>query len=173
MSAESNQQVITYYLEMVSPDALVAKPTVSDLDIKQVVVPQFQFNRFLYQFVGEAWEWTDKLSWSDQQWQELVDSEQHQTWVAYYQGAIAGYFELLRDGDSVEILYFGLAPQFIGQGMGGYLLSHAIESAWRWQGVERVWVHTCSLDHPNALKNYQARGFKVYHTEVETYSEGP
>lgn len=161
------EQVTTYYLEMLSPDALIAKPPVDGLEIRSVEVPQFQFNRFLYQLIGEVWQWTDKLSWTDEQWTALVDSENHQTWVAYYQGAIAGYYELTKEGESVEILYFGLAPQFIGKGFGGYLLSSAIQSAWNWEGVERVWVHTCSLDHPNALANYQARGFSLYKTEVE------
>jgi GNAT superfamily N-acetyltransferase len=96
-----------------------------------------------------------------------VESDQHQTWVAYQQGAIAGYFELHRQGDEVEILYFGLAPQFIGKGLGGFLLSEAIAKAWQWQGANRVWVHTCTLDHPHALKNYQARGFRIYKEEVE------
>lgn len=167
MSAEPTEQVTTYYLEMTSPESLIAKAPVAGLDIKKVEIPQFQYNRFLYQLIGDAWEWTDKLSWSDQQWQQLVESDLHQTWVAYYQGAIAGYFELLREENSVEILYFGLSPQFIGKGMGGFLLSHAIDTAWNWDGTKRVWVHTCTLDHPNALKNYQARGFEIYKTEQE------
>jgi GNAT superfamily N-acetyltransferase len=87
--------------------------------------------------------------------------------VAYHQGAIAGYYELLRDADgAVEILYFGLAEAFFGQGFGGPLLTHALQSAWTWPGTTRVWVHTCSLDHPSALANYQARGLQIYCEEV-------
>ena len=67
----------------------------------------------------------------------------------------------------VEIAYFGLAPRFIGKGFGGYLLSHAIKSAWAWEGTRRVWVHTCTLDHPTALQNYKARGLEVYKVGTE------
>jgi len=67
----------------------------------------------------------------------------------------------------VEILYFGLAEAFFGQGFGGPLLTHALQSAWAWPGTTKVWVHTCSLDHPSALANYQARGLRIYREEVE------
>jgi len=177
-SGDTSTQVTTYYLEMTRPDAhqsaqLKDPSREHDIDVRCIEMPQFQFNRFLYQLVGEAWQWTDKLAWSDQQWRELVESPDHQTWVAYFKGAVLGYFELNRAGNDVEILYFGLAPQFIGQGMGGYLLSKAIDAAWHWTSstslseVDRVWVHTCSLDHPSALVNYEARGFNVYKTEIE------
>ncbi len=163
----SNKPVVTSYLEMTSVDDLCPKAQISALEVNMSGVDQYQFNRFLYQFVGESWGWTDKLSWSDEQWQALVESESHQTWVAYCHGGIAGYYELLRDGDDVEILYFGLTEQFIGKGLGGDLLTRAIQSAWCWSGVSRVWVHTCTLDHPSALSNYQKRGFRVYKEEVE------
>jgi ribosomal protein S18 acetylase RimI-like enzyme len=155
----------TYYLEMTDPAAHRAKPAPADLQISECRIKQFRFNRFLYQLIGEPWAWTDKLSWSDAQWRELVESPGHRTWVAYHQGAIAGYYELSKQGRDVEILYFGLAPEFFGQGFGGALLSHAIESAWAWEGCERVWVHTCTFDHPSALANYQARGLRLYHEE--------
>ena len=64
-------------------------------------------------------------------------------------------------------MYFGLGVRFIGKGMGGYLLSQANEKAWLLENTQRVWVHTCSLDHPSALKNYQARGFSIFKTEIE------
>jgi len=157
----------TYYLEMRSPAQLRAKPPLEDLHIVECRIKQFQFNRFLYQLVGEPWAWTDKLSWSDAQWRALVEQANHRTWVAYHQGAIAGYYELLRGEDgAVEILYFGLAAAFFGQGFGGALLTHALQSAWAWAGTERVWVHTCTLDHPGALANYQARGLQLYRQEV-------
>jgi len=102
------------------------------------------------------------------QWKEFAENENLRTWVAYYKGSPAGYYELQQqdDGD-VEIAYFGLAPKFIGKGFGGYLLSQAIESAWDWKGTKRVWVHTCTLDHPSALQNYKARGLEVYRVETE------
>jgi len=157
-----------FHLEMLSPGQLRPKPEVPGLEVKEAELKQFRFNRYLYQLVGEQWQWTDMLSWSDAQWQEHAESDTLRTWVAYYRGSIAGYYELQRQThNTVELLYFGLAPGFIGQGFGGYLLSHAISSAWAWGDVDRVWVHTCSLDHPSALRNYQARGFELFQTETQ------
>lgn len=159
--------VTTYYLEMLSPSELRKKPVPNGMAVCESRIPQFQVNRFLYRFVGEAWRWTDRSEWTEQAWRDLVESEDHRTWIATYQGSVAGYYELRRRPESgVEILYFGLAPPFIGHGLGGYLLTHAVESAWSWEGAHRVWVHTCSLDHPGALANYEARGFRLYRSET-------
>lgn len=156
----------TFYLEMHGPEQLRGKPLPEGLSVVECRIKQFQFNRFLYQLVGEPWAWTDKLSWSDAQWRELVEQPCHRTWVAYYQGVVAGYYELMSAADgSVEILYFGLAEAFLGRGFGGPLLTHAITSAWSWPGTKRVWVHTCTYDHPSALANYQARGLQLYREE--------
>ncbi|MDX1415122.1 MAG: GNAT family N-acetyltransferase [Candidatus Promineifilaceae bacterium] len=159
--------VTTYYLEMRSPEALIGKADPGDLKIVESEVKQYQFNRFLYQLVGESWQWTDKLSWSTEEWIAYAENDNLRTWVAYHRGTPAGYYELQRQekGD-VEIAYFGLAPQFIGRGLGGFLLSEAIRSAWALDGTERVWVHTCTLDHPRALQNYQARGMEIFRLET-------
>ncbi|HLD66281.1 MAG TPA: GNAT family N-acetyltransferase [Pseudomonas sp.] len=162
-----DEREITYYLDMQHPEQLRSKPLPADLNVVECRIKQFPLNRFLYQLVGGPWGWTDKLGWSDAQWCALVDSDRHRTWVAYHQGAIAGYYELLRGDDgAVELLYFGLAEAFLGQGFGGPLLSHALQAAWAWPGTRRVWVHTCSLDHPSALANYRARGMQLYREEV-------
>lgn len=162
-----SQPYTTYYLEMTRAEQLRAKEPRSELQIVECEEPQGAFNRFLYQLVGSAWEWGDLDDWDDAQWQAMVENPAHRTWVAYHRGAIAGYYELLRpDGHNTEIRYFGLAPQFLDRGFGGALLSHAITSAWQWPGTERVWVHTCTFDHPAALANYQARGMRVYQEEI-------
>ena len=161
------QSFTTYYLEMTAEEQLLAKPQRNDLQIVECEEPQGAFNRYLYQLVGSDWEWGDLDGWSDEQWQAQVEKPEHRTWVAYHRGAIAGYYELFRpDGRNTEIRYFGLAPQFLDRGFGGALLSHAILSAWQWPGTERVWVHTCTFDHPVALANYQARGMRVYKEEI-------
>ena len=162
--------VTTYYLEMNSPDELrQAKGNVGhseeDFCIYEAKVKQYEVNRFLYQFIGGAWDWKDKLNWNDDTWQEFAEAPNLRTWVAYVDASIAGYYELHRVDNDVEILYFGLAPRFIGQGLGGSMLTHAVTSAWNWGDVKRVWVHTCTLDHPSALENYKARGFKIYKEE--------
>lgn len=156
-------QVTTIYLQMNAASELRARLS-SDPHflVREAVLPQWQLNRFLYFLVGEQWAWEDKRRWSDRQWQEYVGSECLRTFIAFHKGNIAGYYELYRDqARAVEIVYFGLTPQFFGRGLGAALLTDAIERAWEWE-AQRVWVHTCTLDHPAALKNYEARGMTVY-----------
>ena len=123
-------------------------------------------NRFLYALVGADWRWTDKSPWTDAQWREYAEADQMRTFLAFLDGSIAGYYELHREpvGD-VEIAIFGLAPKFVGKGYGGALLTDALEQAW---GMKpgRVWLHTCTEDHPSALPNYLARGMIVYKSEA-------
>jgi GNAT superfamily N-acetyltransferase len=159
-------EVTTTYLHMTSGGQLRARRA-SDprFAVRETAVRQWQLNRFLYLFVGEPWAWIDKRQWSDGQWQSHVDSDDLRTFVGFLDASIVGYYELHRDEtQAVEIAYFGLAPDFIGRGFGGALLTDAIERAWAWD-AQRVWVHTCSLDHPAALKNYQDRGMVIYDQE--------
>jgi GNAT superfamily N-acetyltransferase len=162
-------EVITYHLEMNSISELNEKSEPNGLSVVEAEVDAFQFNRFLYQYVGAPWRWTDKLSLADEEWKAYVDDPNLKTWVAYFKGSIAGYFELqARANGTTEIMYFGLAEQFIGKGFGGYLLSQSIKKAWDIASTKRVYVHTCTLDHASALSNYKARGFKVYKTETDS-----
>jgi ribosomal protein S18 acetylase RimI-like enzyme len=160
--------VTTHYLEMTDPRALRPKAFGrGDLLIRRAETPCPELNRFLYTAVGGDWYWIDRLPWTYRQWLDYVSRPELQTWVAYLAGTPAGYFELEAQADAnVEIAYFGLLPQFLGQGLGGPLLTAAVERAWA-MGAARVWLHTCTLDHPTALANYQARGFRIYKTEVE------
>ena len=152
----------TWYLEMNSRDDFVPKPMKHpDCEIRECQIKCFQVNRFLYQYVGQPWQWTDKLAWSDQQWKDYGENDNLRLWIAYYRGSPAGYFELKKQNGDVEIAYFGLAQGFIGKGLGAGLLTAAINEAWNWQ-AGRVCVNTCSLDHPHALNNYQARGFRIF-----------
>ncbi len=160
-------EVTTYYLEMKSEDSLIEKNKSQNLQIVEAEIKEYKLNLFLYQLVGENWGWKDKLSLSIEDWKKYAESENVRTWVAYWKGSIAGYYELEKQPDgNVEIAYFGLAPNFIGKEFGGYLLSQAIKSAWTLQDTKRVWVHTCSLDHKSALDNYLARGFQLYREET-------
>jgi GNAT superfamily N-acetyltransferase len=160
-------EVTTTYLQMTTAADLRPQKSRDPLfDVREAMVPQWQVNRFLYCLVGEQWAWIDKRSWTDEQWKSYVASEQLRTFVALFGGSIAGYYELHRDdARAVEIVYFGLAPEFIGRGLGGALLSDAISRAWAWD-ASRVWVHTCTHDHPAALANYQSRGMQIYHRET-------
>ena len=158
--------ITTTYLEMTACDQLRPKKTTdARFRVLETSVKQWQFNRFLYLLVGEDWAWRDKLAWSDERWNSYVEADGLKTCVAYYDGSPAGYFELFTQEAEIEIAYLGLAPQFIGRGLGGPLLTHAIEEAWG-LNPKRVWVHTCTLDHPSALKNYQSIGMVVFKTET-------
>lgn len=161
-------QVTIYFLEMNDQaEFRGSSRSHPDAVIQRAEVPNPEFNRFLYSAVGGEWHWHERLRWSYTQWMQWLDRPEQETWVAYVRGTPAGYIDLERQPTgSVEIAYFGLLPQFIGQGLGGQLLSFGIQRAWD-MGASRVWVHTCSLDHPSALKNYQARGLNLYHEETK------
>lgn len=156
----------TYYLEITSFDQIRDRSLPSNVALTEIEIDQPQFNKFLYQLVGSGWQWVDKLKLSDEQWQQDICRKELRTWVLYYSGAIAGYFELEKQANDVEVRYFGLAPEFIGQGLGGGLLSSALKHAWNWGDTNRIWVHTCDLDHPNALNNYKKAGFVHYRTQT-------
>ncbi len=159
-------QTINYYLEMTSNNQLRKKTKPQGLHIVEAEEKEYRFNRYLYHLVGEVWNWTDRYKFSDKQWQSYAESEDVKTFVAYIKGSIAGYYELQKHPKGhVQIVYFGLAPRFIGNGFGGYMLSHALTTAWSWKDTERVWLYTCNTDHPNALDNYKARGLRLFKTE--------
>lgn len=158
--------IVTWYLQMHAPEALrpAAQPE-GDVAIRLAQRPLPALSRFLYSAVGGHWYWRDRLGWSYARWMQYLDRPEVQTWVLYEAGTPAGYIELEKQpGDDVEIAYFGLMREFLGRGLGGHLLSVGIERAWA-MGAGRVWVHTCTLDGPWALHNYQARGLSVYKEE--------
>lgn len=154
------------YLEMLSPAELRPAPAPREpVTISRQDPPDPEVNRQLYVSVGQDWRWIDRLVWTDDQWTAYVHAPDLETWVMRVNGAPAGYFELEVPRDrNAQIKYFGLVPGFVGRGLGGYLLTMAVRRAWE-SGAKRVWLHTSSLDHPNALANYLARGFRVYDTE--------
>lgn len=160
--------VTTWHLEMRKRAKLQAARAPAELpQILRAEIPVPELNRFLYTYVGSAWHWRDRLPWTLAQWQHWLDRPVVQTWVMYLRGTPAGYVELEKQADdAVEIAYFGVAAPFLGRGLGGHLLSCGIERAWD-MGAARVWVHTCSLDHPAALANYRARGMVVFREETE------
>ncbi|MEO0985629.1 MAG: GNAT family N-acetyltransferase [Cyanobacteria bacterium J06639_14] len=160
-------ELTTWELEMLDREQL--RPKIiqhPSLTIQQAEVPCPEFSRFLYASVGGDWYWSDRLTWTYEQWDTYLKHRNVETWVAYVSGTPAGYCELEAQSEgNIEIVYFGLLRQFIGQGLGGHLLTVGIEQAWN-MGANRVWVHTCSLDGPHALKNYESRGFTLYNTKV-------
>lgn len=163
----SRRPVTTWFLELRARDALRRAPVPQPApQILRAALPSPALNRFLYTSVGGAWHWHDRLAWDWARWMQWLDRPALQTWVMYVEGTPAGYFELEKQADDdVELAYFGIAPAFLGRKLGGHLLTVAIEQAWA-MSAQRVWVHTCSLDHPAALANYRARGMMLYREET-------
>ncbi|MFE0178563.1 GNAT family N-acetyltransferase [Streptomyces sp. NPDC059002] len=172
--------VITWTLRMSSPDRL--RPARSDVPmrVERSQVPSVDLSRALYAAVGSQVCWTDRFSWDHETWQAWVHRESLGTWIATVHGTVSGFFELeVQPGGAVEIVLFGLLPQFHGQGLGGALLTACVELAWRggvdWGGpgaepASYVYLRTSSLDHRHAVRNYLARGFE--RAESETADKG-
>lgn len=159
--------VTTYYLEMNDPRELRPKrSTRDDVTLSLIHPPMPELNRFFYTAVGADWYWLDRLPWTYARWRAYLSRPELETWMLAVAGTPAGYFELEKQPEAnVEICYFGLLPAFVGAGLGGHLLTCAIERGFA-MGARRVWVHTCTQDHPQALANYQARGLRLYKEET-------
>lgn len=166
-------EVTTTYLEMLDPTWLrPALHSPISIEINPVKLPCPELSRFFYTAVGGDWYWLDRLDWTYDDWLTYLDRPQLETWIATASTIPAGYFELEQQPQAtIELIYFGLLPQFIGQGIGSYCLTAAIQRAWE-MNASRVWLHTCTLDHPNALETYQRRGFRIYNTDI-TYEDLP
>jgi GNAT superfamily N-acetyltransferase len=160
-------EVVRTYLELRSPEQL--RPARFVDPAVRVVCREAIENahyRRLYETVGAPWHWTDRNQWSEEKLASHLARAVISVWECVVDDASAGFFELEQHADgSVEIAYFGLAPPFIGRGLGKALLSRAAEEAWA-LGAERVWLHTCTLDSPRALPNYEARGFTPFKRET-------
>ena len=137
-----------------------------ECNIVHIKKPDFQLNKFLYKQIGKDHRWIDRLSWSDQAWQNYLNDKDVETYVLEVKNEVAGYFEKIfhPETNDVEIAYFGVLKDYREKNYGGYLLSNAIKISFK-KDINRVWVHTCTLDHKNALKNYLARGMKIFKEE--------
>ena len=163
-----SKQIERNYLEISSLKELKECKAISDIySVKNVEPADFQLNRFFYKQVGKKHNWVDRLVWSEKQWIEYTSDKKVKTFVLKKDNDLVGYFELIihEDENEVEIAYLGLLEEYQNQNLGSFLLSSAIKNSFSNQ-IKRVWVHTCSLDHKNALKNYIARGMKVFKTET-------
>ena len=161
-------EVVVTDLEMTDPAALRPgrEPDVVP-DLVRAGRPSPELARFFYRGVGGDWYWVDRIGWTFDEWLAWVSAPGRELWTCWVDGVPAGYFELDPQDDGVELAYFGLLPAFAGLGLGGWLLTRAVERAWELDGVRRVWVHTCTLDGPHALANYEARGLVPFASHVE------
>ena len=158
------------YLEINSLNDLIEKNNISKrYSIEFLKKPDFQINKFFYKNVGKKHEWVDRLIWTEKQWIEYVSDKNVKTFILKDNDEFAGYFELIlhKDKNEVEIAYLGLLEEYLNQKLGSYILSTAIKESFIFN-PKRVWVHTCSLDHKNALNNYISRGMKIFKKEIIT-----
>ena len=154
-----------WYLEITEEEEFIPSEVVTNLSLEPT--DDAAINTQFYREVGGDWQWVDRLNWTDNQWEKWVSRENLRTWITHLGAEAAGYVEIeIQEGGNIEIVYFGLLPLMIGKGIGGGVLSLAIREAWKIKGTQRVWLHTCSEDHPHALGNYEKRGFRLFKTEV-------
>ena len=162
------KEVKRNYLEINSLQDLKEgnKPT-NDYSLHLIDPINFQLNKFFYKSIGKNHNWIDRLSWSEENWIKYVSSENVRTYVFKFKDDLVGFFELIfhLEKKETEIAYFGILEEYQNKKLGSYLLSEAIKKSFQ-KNVHRVWVHTCSLDHKNALNNYVSRGMKIFKTET-------
>ena len=156
------------YLEIKSLNELAEVSKSLDVySINFLDPPNFQLNKFFYKNIGKDHYWVDRLVWSEKEWIDYVSNEKVSTYILRKEKDVCGYFELIfhKDKNEFEIAYLGLLKEYHNKKLGSFLLSFAIKKCFE-KNINRVWVHTCSLDHDNALKNYLSRGMKIYKRET-------
>ena len=163
-----NKKVDRNYLEIQSLDDLVESKSPSDEFLVKLINPaNFQLNKFFYKNIGKKHRWVDRLVWTDKQWIDYTVDKKVKTYVLKKQEDLVGYYELIShlDQKETEIAYFGILEEYQNQKLGSFLLTSAIKNSFS-SNPNRVWVHTCSLDHKNALNNYISRGMKIFKKET-------
>ena len=161
------RNIIRSYLHISSKNHLIKSSCKEkNLEVYLEKKPTPDLCKFFYKEVGKDFFWRDRLKWSNQDWLNYINNDFFKLYILKHNNKLAGYYELLYDPRalSMQIPYFGIFREFYGKGIGGYLLTSAILNSFNHK-VNKIWVHTCTLDHPNALKNYLARGMKVFKTE--------
>jgi ribosomal protein S18 acetylase RimI-like enzyme len=162
------EEVKRNYLEINSLQDLKegSKPSI-DYSLSLIDPKNFQLNKFFYKNIGKNHKWVDRLAWSEEKWINYVSNESVRSYVFKFNDDLVGFFELIfhKEKNETEIAYFGILEEYHNKKLGSYLLSEAIKKSFE-NKVNRVWVHTCSLDHKNALGNYISRGMKIFKTEI-------
>jgi len=162
------QEVKRNYLEINSLENLNqgTKPS-DDYSLNLLDPINFQLNKFFYKNIGNKHKWMDRLIWTEEQWIDYVSSKNVKTYILKYKEDLVGFFELIyhQEKNEVEIAYLGILEEYHNKKLGSYLLSEAIKESFK-NKINRVWVHTCTLDHKNALNNYITRGMKIFKTEI-------
>ncbi len=162
------EEVKRNYLEIKSlHDLKEGKKPSEDYSVSMNETKDFQLNKFFYKNIGKKHKWVDRLIWTEEQWIKYISNKNVKTFVLKYKKNLVGFFELIIHSEKkeVEIAYFGILEEYQNKKLGSFLLSDAIKKSFQ-ENVARVWLHTCSLDHKNALNNYLSRGMKIFKTEI-------
>ena len=165
-----NKKIERNYLEIKSlTDLNISSVFPENYEVQIIKPADFQLNKFFYKNIGKKHHWIDRLIWDEKDWTQYVSDEKVKTYVLKKKEDLVGYFELIihKDKNEVEIAYLGLLEEYQNKKLGSHLLSSAIKNSFDCN-PQRVWVHTCSLDHKNALANYIARGMKIFKKETIT-----
>lgn len=170
--ANGDVGAIVTSLEMTSRPSLRAMP-VSELRLERWNAPSPDKYRALYRRVGEPWLWFSRLQLNDSALTAIIHHPQVRIWaVLDRRGIEVGILELdFREAGQCEFAFFGLVPELAGKGHGKWLMAMALQVGWAEPGIERLWVHTCTLDAPNALAFYIKSGFTPYQRQVETFAD--
>jgi GNAT superfamily N-acetyltransferase len=159
-------EVTVYYLEMLAPTHRSVPAPRGGLTVLHVPSPTVPYYRSLYDAVGKNHSWLSRRKLSDEALAAILSDPRDELHVLHVEGRPAGFAELDRSQPSeIELVQFGLMPDYIGQGLGKWFLQWTIDQAWSY-GPKRFWLHTCTLDHPVALPNYLKAGFVLYKQEV-------
>ena len=163
-----NKKIDRNYLEIYSLGELnKTKNPSSEFVIELINPPNFQLNKFFYKEIGKKHHWVDRLTWNDKEWIKYTTNNNTKTYILKKENDLVGFFELIfhSDENETEIAYLGILEEYLNKRLGSYLLSNAITKSFL-NKPKRVWVHTCSLDHKNALNNYLSRGMKIFKKET-------
>ena len=165
-----NKKIERNYLEINSINDLKdSNINPKDYKIELNNTLDFQLNKFFYKNIGKNHHWVDRLMWTEKQWSDYTSDKKLKTYILKKNNELAGFFELIlhNEKNEIEIAYLGLLEEYQNKKLGSYPLSSAIKISFS-NNSKRVWVHTCSLDHKNALRNYIARGMKIFKKEIVT-----
>ena len=157
---------VVTYLEMRQSPRILSTDT-SGLSCRKVPRPDLNWYRDLYRAVGQDWLWFNRLRMSDEELANTIHNPKVDIYALSVEGSDKGLLELdRRTSGEVEIAYFGVTADLVGRGAGQFLMQHALAEAWS-HAPQRVWVHTCTLDHPRALSFYLKAGFVPYKRAIE------
>jgi GNAT superfamily N-acetyltransferase len=139
--------------------------------LRRVEMPPHDWFRDLYRRVGEEWLWISRIRMSDAELAAIIRSPLMEIYALAHEGCDEGLLELdFREPGQCEFVSFGVTEKFVGTGAGRWLMNRALEIAWS-RPVDRVWLHTCTFDHPAALAFYQRSGFRPFRRQVEVVND--